>query len=81
MANHCRGVFERVVNKHATIKRKRVCEQDIPYKTRHWKNVLRIKRKYARKFAKRDSTNENLKLDRKYRNLATRERRKAIRAL
>ena len=47
--------------------------------TEEWKNALRTKRKYAGKFAK-DRTAENLELKRKYRNIATRERRKAIRA-
>lgn len=40
---------------------------------------MREKRKYAIKFAK-DLTAENFALIRKYRNIATRERRKAIRA-
>lgn len=53
-------------------------EQDIPYVTREWKNALKMKRKYVRMFAK-DRTVENLELKRKDRNLATRERRKAIR--
>ena len=47
--------------------------------TQEWKRALRNKRKYAKKFAK-DRTAENLDLKRKYRNIATRERRKAIRA-
>ena len=47
--------------------------------TQEWKRALRNKRKYAKKFAE-DRTGENLELKRKYRNIATRERRNAIRA-
>ena len=47
--------------------------------TLEWKKALREKRKYAIKSAK-DRTAENFELKRKYRNIATRERRKAIRA-
>ena len=64
---------------HAPIKKKRVREKDIPYMTQEWKRALRNKRKYAKKFAE-DRTSENMELKRKYRNIATRERRKAIRA-
>jgi len=56
-----------------------VRETDIPDMSEEWKRALRTKRKYARKFAK-DRTAENLELKRKYRNIATRERQKAIRA-
>ena len=54
-------------------------EKDIPYMTQEWKKALRMKRKYAKMFSK-DRTAENLELKKKYRNIATRERRKAIRA-
>lgn len=47
--------------------------------TQEWKRAFRNKREYAKKFAKY-RTAENLELKRKYRNIATRERRKAIRA-
>jgi len=66
------------VNSHAPVKRNRVREQDIPYMTREWKNALKMKRKYVRMFVK-DRTVENLELKREDRNLARRERRKAIR--
>ena len=54
-------------------------EKDIPYMTQEWKKALRMKRKYAKMFSK-DRTAENLELKKKYRNIATRGRRKAIRA-
>lgn len=75
--DYWRGLFENIANQHAPIKRKRVREKDIPYTTQEWKSALRNKRKYAKKFAE-DRTAENLELKRKYRNIATRERRKAI---
>lgn len=49
------------------------------YMTQDWKKVLRSKRKCAKQFAK-DRTAENLELKRKYRNIATSERGKAIKA-
>ena len=45
--------------------------------TSEWKQAIRDKRKFAVQFAK-DSSLKNFKLKRKYRNIATRERRKAI---
>ena len=67
------------MNEHAPIRKKRVREKDIPYMTQEWKKALRMKRKCAKIFSK-DRTAENLELKKKYRNIATRERRKAIRA-
>lgn len=68
------------MNQHAPAKRKKSERKGYPlYMTRDWKKALRNKRKYARQFAK-VRTVENLELKRKYRNIATRERRKPIRA-
>ena len=66
------GLFE-----HAPIKRKRVRINDVPYMTKEWKIAIRNKRKYAVRLAK-NRTLENFELKKKYRNLATKERRKAI---
>ena len=52
-----RGLFESI--------KKRVREQDVSYMTWEWKNALRVKKKYARMFAK-DRTVKNLELKRKY---------------
>ena len=71
------GLFESIVNEHAPIKRKRVRKNDVPYMTKDWKIAIRNKRKYAVRFAK-NRTQENFELKKKYRNLATKERRKAI---
>lgn len=46
------GLFESVVDAHATMKRKKVREKDTPYMTMEWKKAIRNKRKYAIKFAK-----------------------------
>ena len=47
--------------------------------TPEWKQAIRDKRKFAILFAK-NRTPENFKLKRKYRNIATSKRRKAIKA-
>ena len=47
--------------------------------TPEWKKAIRDKRKFAIQFAK-DRSLENFELKRKYRNIATWERRKAIKA-
>ena len=47
--------------------------------TAEWKQAIRNKRKYAVHFAK-SRTVENLEMKKKYRNIATQERRKAIKA-
>ena len=52
-------------------------KNDVPYMTKEWKIAIRNKRKYAVRFAK-NRTQENFELKKKYHNLATKERRKAI---
>lgn len=51
--------------------------KDVPYMTTEWKTAIRTKRKYARRFYK-NRTEENLRLKNKWRNEATKLRRKAI---
>ena len=77
--DYWKGLFESILNKHAPFKKKRVREKDIPYMTDAWKKAIRNKRKYAILFAK-DRTPENFELKRRFRNIATKERRKAIKA-
>ena len=77
--NYWSGLFESVVDAHAPLKRKKVRDKDTPYMTMEWKKAIRNKRKYAIKFAK-DHTEENFELKKKYRNIANKERRKAVRA-
>ena len=72
------ALFGGTVNVHAPTRRKRVRAwngrtlHDLKLET-----AIRKKRKYAILFAK-NRTPENMELKRKYRNIATRERRKAI---
>ena len=72
------GLFESIVEDYAPIKKKRVRKRDNPYMTKEWKKAVRERRNYAVRFTK-DRTVENLELNKKYRNLATKERRRAIR--
>ena len=60
-------------------KKMRVRQKDVPYMTEEWKMAIRNKRKYAQLFAQ-NRTLENWELKRKWRNLATKERRRAIKA-
>lgn len=71
------GLVRDLVDAHAPLRKKRVREIDVPYMTLNWKNAIRRKRKYAQLYAK-NKTAENYDLKKKYRNLATKERRKAI---
>ena len=73
------GLFDSIADDHVPIKRKRVREKDIPYMTLEWKQAIRNKRKYAILFSN-NRTPENFELKKKYRNIVTHERRKAIKA-
>ena len=66
-----------VINYHALTRRKRVGANHVPNMTSDWKKGIRKKRLFAKLYAK-NKTEENFKLKKKYRNLATKERRKAI---
>ena len=59
------------------IKKLRVREKDTPYIIREWKEAIRKKRKYA-KYHKKLQTEESDQLRKKWRNIATGIRRKAI---
>ena len=48
------GLFESAVNDPAPLRRKRVCEKDLPYMTSECKKAIRNKRKYAVKSHKRE---------------------------
>ena len=71
------GLMNYIINYHASTRRKRVRENDVPYMTSDWKKTIRKKRLFAKLYAK-NKTEENVELKKKYRNLATKERRKAI---
>ena len=64
---------------HIPERKMRVREKYIPYMNSEWKKAIRMKRKYAQKYAKH-RTPENWELKRVWRNIATNERRKAIKA-
>ena len=51
--------------------------KNTPYMTSEWKNATRKKRKYSRRFAK-NPTQENLQLKKKWRNIATKLRKRSI---
>ena len=72
-------IFESVLDKHMPKKKMRVRQKDVPYMTEEWKMAIRNKRKYAQLFAQ-NRTLENWELKKKWRNLATKERRRAIKA-
>ena len=67
----------RIVDKHLPLKRVKARKIDVPYMTGEWKEAIRKKRKYAKKFSQ-NKTKENMELMKKWRNNATRLRRKAI---
>ena len=71
------SLLNTVLDDHAPQKNMRVRARDVPYMTTAWKNAIRAKRKYARKFHKKP-TQENRELKNKWRNESTRLRRKAI---
>ena len=75
----CKTIFESILDKHMPKKKMRVRQQDVPYMTEDWKMEIRNKRKYAQMFAQ-NRTPQNWELKRKWRNLATEERRRAIKA-
>lgn len=57
-----------------------ICRQkDVPYMTEEWKMAIRNKRKFVQLFAQ-NRTLENWELKRKWRKLATKERRRAIKS-
>ena len=77
--DYWRNLFDSIANEHAPIRKKRVRERDVCFMSKEWKTAIRNKRKYAIQFAK-DRTAENFELKKKYRNIATREQRKALTA-
>ena len=66
-----------VLDNHMPLTRMRVREKDVPYITTEWKQAIRKKRKFAKRH-KKLQTEESLAEMRKWRNAATRIRRRAI---
>ena len=46
------SLLKYILDDHAPIKRKRVRKNDVPYMNVEWKEAIRKKRKYAKKFSK-----------------------------
>ena len=71
------SLFNSILETHTPMRKMRVRQVDVPYMTMEWKQAIRRKRKYAKKYA-RNKTNENWELKKKWRNEATKCRRRAI---
>ena len=74
---HWKTKITEVLGKHLPSKKMRVRKVDVPYMNSEWKSAVRKKRKYSKEFSK-DKSDGNWELMRKWRNEATRLRRKAI---
>ena len=70
-------IFESVLDKHVPKMKMRVRQKDAAYVTEEWKVAIRNKRKYAQLLAQ-NRTLENWELKRKWRNFATKDKRRAI---
>ena len=64
-----------ILDEHAPIKKMKVREKD--YMTTNWKKAIRTKRRFSKRYNK-NRTQGNFELMKKWRNQATKERRKAI---
>ena len=71
------SLLNSIINDHIPLKKMRVRAVDVPYMTLEWKKAIRKKRRFARRYA-RNPTEENQRLSKMWRNTATRLRRRAI---
>ena len=71
------SLLNSIINDHVPLKKMRVRAVDVPYMTLEWKKAIRKKRRFARRYA-RNPTEENQRLSKMWRNTATRLRRTAI---
>ena len=69
------SLLNNISNDHVPLKRVRA--RDVPYMTTDWKNAIRNKRRYSKRYI-RNPTEENFHMKNKWRNEATRIRQKAI---
>ena len=74
---HWKTKLTKIMDKHLPVRKMRVRKSDVPYMNAEWKAAIRKKRKYAKKFSK-DRNSETWELMKKWRNQATRLRRRAI---
>ena len=68
--NYWKALFDSILETHTPMRKMRVRQVDVPYMTMEWKQAIRRKRKYAKKYA-RNKTNENWELKKKWQNEAT----------
>lgn len=73
-----KSLFNSVVEEHMPTKKMRFRREDVPYMTAEWRKAIKMKRTYAKQYA-HNRTEENWELKRKWRNEATKCRRRAIR--
>ena len=66
-----------IINDHAPLRKMRFCAVDVPYMTLEWKKAIRKNGRHVKGYA-RNPTEENRELIKKWRNNATRLRRRAI---
>ena len=72
------ALLNKIVDDHLPTRDMKVRADNVPYMTREWKNAMKAKRRFSKKFST-NPTRKNFELKRKWRNEATKERRKAIR--
>ncbi|PFX31704.1 Retrovirus-related Pol polyprotein [Stylophora pistillata] len=70
-------LMNQVLDDHAHLKRMKVRARDVPYMNCNWKKAIRMKKRYAKKYTA-CPTEDNLKQMKKWRNEATKLRRKAM---
>ena len=68
-----------IVNDHMPFKQMRVRDQDVPYMNSEWKGAIRARRRAARRYRRTNAPEDLINL-KKFRNEATRLRRKAIKS-
>ena len=64
------ALLDKIVDDHVPTRDMRVRTHNVPYMTREWKNAIKAKRRFSKKFSK-NPTSENFQMKRKWRNEAT----------
>ena len=62
--HYWKALFDSILETHTPMRKMRVRQVDVPYMTMEWKQAIRRKRKYAKKYAI-NKTNENWELKKK----------------
>ena len=58
-------LLKSIVNEHLPFRDIKVRDNDVPYMTKEWKNAIKAKRRFSKKYSK-SPTQENFKLKRKW---------------